>query len=240
MRITSLWLLFVIEISQASCYSPRDLRTANTENLGGSLLADIGDAVAGVVQIYAVNAKDEGISRGSGVVIFRDNAGSLVLTARHMTEGAGDDSPAKWIIKKNGLVVKARCIKRGATQDEDWALLESSYPVGDAVPVLESHGFRSHVRPYEDCVAIGYALGFDTLTVTLGHIQDADPNSSVFRMSSPIIFGNSGGGLFVTDSGRLKLAGITVAVGGSGTQAVPHLGFSVSLDTIRRRGGLTR
>src|SRR5690349_20294379 len=231
-----LFLLF----SVASCSNTSYRRQIDFSDQQPSLLADIGDAVAGVVQVYSVNAKDEGISRGSGVVIFRDNAGSLVLTARHMTEGAGDDSPAKWIIKKNGLVVKARCIKRGATQDEDWALLESSYPVGDAVPVLESHGFRSHVRPYEDCVAIGYALGFDTLTVTLGHIQDADPNSSVFRMSSPIIFGNSGGGLFVTDSGRLKLAGITVAVGGSGTQAVPHLGFSVSLDTIRRRGGLTR
>lgn len=227
--------LAILTLFLSACYPVREYAVARGHSATPDLTSLVGEVIPGVVQVYSVNERSEGVSRGSGVVIRRDSSGSLILTARHMTEG---DGIATWVVRKNGVSAEARCLKRGVGPEEDWALLETVYPVGDAVPILEPGAFGDSVKPYEPCVAVGYALGWNTLTVTLGHVQEVAGDR--VRMSAPIIFGNSGGGLFVTHDGRLWLAGITVAVGTSGMTVAEHMGISVGIPVIRRRGGLSR
>lgn len=193
------------------------------------LFATLGPCLAGSVQITAVDAQLVGVSRGSGVVVASGSQASLVLTARHMTEGEGISS---WVVRSGNKNVSARCVARGAGPLDDWALLESIGVVGTPVPVVSSVGAIG----FDRAVAIGYPLGYQSPTVTVGHIQVYSP--SLVRFSAPIIFGNSGGGLFVVKGGKLQLLAITVAVGASHEQAVEHMGIGVPIEQIRRQGGL--
>jgi S1-C subfamily serine protease len=103
------------------------------------------------------------------------------------------------------------------------------------LPAPVSESSDADPEPYEDAVAVGHALGLPDVTVTVGNIQTS--GNDFIRMSSPIIFGNSGGGLYVVRRGKLVLAGIVVAVFQSNGSAVYHMGIAIPLSTIRRKVG---
>jgi S1-C subfamily serine protease len=193
-----------------------------------ALLATVDRCVNATVQVIATNEVGQGISRGSGVVVGRNT----VLTARHMCEG----SAKAWVVRQGTVISEAFCVKLGAGPQDDWAVLVLTSPVGHPVDLVDSWGPTD--RLHAEAVAVGYALGLPSPSVTVGHIQE--PYGTQIRMSAPIIFGNSGGGLFVLEGGELRLAGITVAVFTSGPSPVCHLGLSVSVREIVRQGGLTR
>lgn len=195
------------------------------------LLATIGSCLAGSVQVYAIGSDGVGISRGSGVIVDAGLGACVVLTARHMTEGDGISS---WVVKLGKDSKKARCIMRGAGPLDDWAMLEVEGNIGKPAPVVDSG--RDGNLGYLHAVAVGYPLGWNSVTVTVGHIQSyAD---GLVRFSAPIIFGNSGGGLFIVQDGKLKLYAITVAVGSSRGQAIEFMGIGVPVSLIRKQGGL--
>lgn len=96
--------------------------------------------------------------------------------------------------------------------------MESSY-----VPV----GTPEDVYLDEKAVVVGYPLNMPEFT-TEGRIQgltdlDGDPRMAV---SAPVIFGNSGGGVFTKENGRWVLSGVVSAVGGTFFGPVSHLMYS--------------
>lgn len=208
-------------------FGPKGEFTPPPSSYDDPLFATLGPCLAGSVQIVAMDAGGMGVSRGSGVVVGPER----VLTARHMVEGA-----ASWNVKIGGRSVPARCIMRGEGPFDDWALLESAGRLGEAVPVLE-YG-RNEPLVYSRAVAIGFGLGWNSPSVTVGHIQSY--SDGMCRFSAPITFGNSGGGLFAVVDGRLRLIAITVAVGVGKGSAVEHMGIGVPVPLIRRQGGLPR
>ena len=195
------------------------------------LLSTLEACLAGSVQVHSVDAQGLGVSRGSGTVVGESGGNSLVLTARHMTEGDGISS---WVVKLGKDNRRARCIRRGAGPLDDWAVLELEGRLGKAVPLVDSG--RDGNLGYMQAVAVGYPLGWSAPTVTVGHLQSF--GEGLMRFSCPIIFGNSGGGLYVLQDGKLRLYAVTVAIGVSHGQAVSHMGIGVPITSIRKQGGV--
>lgn len=96
--------------------------------------------------------------------------------------------------------------------------MESSYiPVGSPEDVMQD----------ELAVVVGYPLNMPEFA-TEGRIQgltdlDGDPRMAV---SAPVMFGNSGGGVFTKEKGKWVLSGVVSAVGGTFFGPVSHLMYS--------------
>jgi len=83
-------------------------------------------------------------------------------------------------------------------------------------------------------IAVGFpfhhVLGAQIMTD--GRVQGTAPTGQTI-FTAPVARGNSGGGLFVREGGRYKLAGIVVGVVRDGMGgSVPHLATAMSLEQI--------
>ena len=91
------------------------------------------------------------------------------------------------------------------------------------------------IRVFTPVYAVGCPLGHDPMP-TLGQIASLhkEVNGAPFwMMNAPTIFGNSGGGIFLTDS--LELVGISSMICTYDqfiSMPVPHLGILVSMDNV--------
>lgn len=91
-----------------------------------------------------------------------------------------------------------------------------------------------------EVVVVGFPLGLGEV-LTEGRVQSFIINpeipSYVMLMTAPIVFGNSGGPMFVKENGVYKVAGIVSAVAvanlGFFPNLVTHLGFAVKLEAIK-------
>lgn len=200
----------------------------NTPSVTPAYPAGLIRCLDSVVQVTARTRENIGISRGSGVVV----SPKVVVTARHMVEPDVDHL----LVSQGDVHSEAYCIRRGMGPLDDWAVLVLQSPVGRVAPLVPPGGDAPPAL--SQAVAIGYALGLPVPTVTYGHVQPG--SSGLIRMSAPIIFGNSGGGLFAEVGGELRLVGVTVAVYTSGSAPITHMGISVSIETIVEQGGLKR
>jgi len=210
----------------ASCIAPRRYEFTEKQHPQpqpqpqGKLLDTLDKALAASVQVYALNENGEGLSRGSGTVVSASPNSSFVLTARHMT----DNPVSAWKVKQGRRVVNARVVAKG-DKDNDWAILQTDAAIGLPVRLIDA-GTSAYFA--QECVAIGHAIGLDTPTFTVGHVQLVTARE--LRISAPIYYGNSGGGLFVVQGGELRLAGIVFAF----YSAVTHLGLAVNVNVLRR------
>lgn len=162
---------------------------------------------------YVLKAESD---QGSGSLVMV--APGLALTAAHVSGTDGNR------LKVNGQLIKVVKINF----DLDVALVAVSAPCPCA-PL--------GVLPEEDdrVVAVGFPLTVSQFA-TVGHMQGLSPNNNHLLASAPIIFGNSGGGLFAFQQGQWKLVGITVNMAGANLGMfgvpVPHIVGSVPITSI--------
>lgn len=166
-------------------------------------------------------------SRGSGVIIASSTRHTRVLTAAHVVF----PSDSIMVRDLSGIYHKG---KRGRfSLVDDWAVVIVDTYLGEPVAL--------HVGPherYEDIYAVGYALGFDYATATEGRFQSE--SDGLIRFSAPIVFGNSGGGIFARSSRGLVLSGIVSKIYITyGDSPVYHIGVAVSVDLIGDSSGFS-
>lgn len=159
---------------------------------------------------------------GSGVALAKDK----VLTAKHVVTGG-----ASYSVILDGREATVVDVVRGSS---DWALVTLDREIG-----LRPVQIAPEPKRFTRCYAVGHALALKSVTLTEGYTQDSEviEGVRVLRISAPIIFGNSGGGVFTLRGGVPALIGISVAGLTANGQFVAHMALAVSLEDIRKEGG---
>lgn len=178
-----------------------------------------------VVKVY----DEEGDSIGSGVVVEEGR----VLTAWHVVKDR-----ETWVLGRDG---DTRYQYKVIWYNErlDLAELYSGIKC-PCTPLANKTGERD-----EKVVTVGYPLNYfvQTQILTEGRDQGISRFDDLYKraMTSPIIYGNSGGGVFVYRRGRWQLIGIAVSIAVSQgyyeSHPVPHISFYTPI-TNKLRWGL--
>lgn len=161
----------------------------------------------------AVASIDTGTGRGSGFFIRPD----LVVTNYHVVEGQNSVT-----LQAGGTKYSARV----ATTSEaiDVALLQV-YNANPQQPTLRL-GTASTARPGEEVIAIGYALGALSNTVTRGivsAVRQTTSNVTLIQTDAAINPGNSGGPL-------LDRTGTVIGINSMSYNRAQSLGFAIAID----------
>jgi len=176
-------------------------------------------------------------SSGSGVCFQAGRSYALVITANHVVD-EGDEAS---ISPENGTVHKALVVWRDAAEDLAVLRVPGRGVFGRAAsmaardlgyrwdPVLV-YGFPAGVKP-NGHPTFGLVAAEDDVL----ELHEPTPNGTFnhtrtvikWRITAPIFFGNSGGGVFVSEGGEWRLAGVAQLVAGSGFGGVAtHVGWS--------------
>ena len=83
----------------------------------------------------------------------------------------------------------------------------------------------------DDILVVGYPLGVAQY-ITAGIVQEYQFGNRMF-ISAPIVFGNSGGGVFQMVNNDAKLVGVAVEIVGTAFSIIPHMAVAVDLNTIK-------
>lgn len=166
--------------------------------------------------------------RGSGVIVNAEEG--LVYTARHMIEDPYVRHEVTYRTKFGAVTTTARVRIQG---DLDWAVLVTDEHIQELKHGIDLYPLGPDPAPYSEVLAIGHALGFNTVTVTEGRLQEI--GGGFVRFSAPIIFGNSGGALIVLANGKPVLLGIVFAgYAAPNGQFVTHLALAVDTRVMQR------
>tara|TARA_R100000049_G_C1944828_1_gene89697 strand:- start:1104 stop:1850 length:747 start_codon:yes stop_codon:yes gene_type:complete len=201
---------------------------------------------------------------GSGTVIHSaakaDVWSTLVLTNFHVIGGAVSLSE-EWDPKKGEKVEKERrqlvtikwvdynaCSKAIGTRGKSAEIVAYDKPADLAllrlvdrengvanVALLFPESGTMHLM--DEVWAVGAGLG-EPPFATRGELGGTDHQIQGYRYlfaTAPIIFGNSGGGLFrySIDRKRFELIGVPSKMRAAGFQAVSHMGFHIPIETVR-------
>jgi S1-C subfamily serine protease len=161
----------------------------------------------------AVASIDTGSSRGSGFFIRPD----LVVTNNHVIEGQNSVT-----LQAGGKQYTARVTSASAAID--LALLQVFNPNPDQ-PTLRL-GTAASARPGEEVIAIGYALGALSNTVTRGivsAVRQTTNNVTLIQTDAAINPGNSGGPLLDRSGKVIGINSMTISKG-------QGLGFAIAVD----------
>jgi S1-C subfamily serine protease len=161
----------------------------------------------------AVASIDTGNGRGSGFFIQPD----LVVTNNHVIEGQSSVT-----LQAGGNTYTARVMT--ASPSVDLALLQvfNSNPQQPTLPL----GTASTARPGEEVIAIGYALGALSNTVTRGIVSAFRQTTSgvtLIQTDAAINPGNSGGPLLDGSGTVIGINSMTISKG-------QNLGFAIAVD----------
>ena len=173
--------------------------------------ATIEDVVSAALP--AVASIDTGTGRGSGFFI-RPN---LVITNYHVVEGQNSVT-----LQAGGVKYTARVAS--TSEAVDVALLEV-YNANPQQPTLRL-GTAASARPGEEVLAIGYALGSLSNTVTRGivsAVRQTTANVTLIQTDAAINPGNSGGPL-------LDRSGTVIGVNSMRNTRGEGLGFAIAID----------
>lgn len=198
-------------------YGSRPFERVAPQKQEQSFAERIAPALSATVHISSRTKEGVGLSRGSGVVI--DDR--LVLTAKHIVDQTG---AFDFVVSQGKQLVIGRCVARGRG-DDDWALLMLDQHIGRAIRMID-RGYKLEL--YGECLVVGHPAGLKSPTVTTGRIQEVLDRQ--IRISAPIWFGNSGGGMYVDVRGELRLAGLTVAMFGP----TAHMGLVCHVNAVRK------
>jgi S1-C subfamily serine protease len=200
---------------------------------------------------------------GSGTVVYsadRDDAGrfeTFILTNHHVIAGAVHIVP-RWnslkgryenmeqrdrvqvetFVYDKGKVVETRDFQADIvahSETHDIAVLRLCYPRKAAciAPLLPA-GFA--LRLFQPVYAVGCSLLHEPIA-TSGHVTDLEDlldGSTYCMCTAPIIFGNSGGGVFVEIDGTWYLAGVPSRIAVSRGSPITHMAWFVPPDRIRQ------
>jgi len=194
---------------------------------------DSGDNGAGQIGDSADSDSLVPIGTGSGFIV--DEAGHVITNA-HVVSGAEKLS----VTLSDGTDVPATLV--GSDELIDVAILELDLPTGASVPGVATFGDSSKLRPGDQVVAIGNALGEFPNTVSEGTVNATDrafPNqgglTDWIQHDAEIWHGNSGGPLLNL---RGEVVGINTAGLGSGMMGADtgsaDMAFAVEGNTVCR------
>jgi len=152
---------------------------------------------------------DQLVPIGSGSGFFADELGHVITNA-HVVDGAQELS----VVLQDGTQVPAKLI--GADDLVDVAIIQVELPSGTSVPSVAAFGDSDALRPGEEVVAIGNALGEFPNTVSEGTVNGTNrafPGmgglTTYVQHDAEIWHGNSGGPL-------LNLRGEVVGINTAG------------------------
>ncbi len=159
---------------------------------------------------------------GTGIVFRSDNLYSYILTNAHVVDGYDYA-----IVTPRDSADRYWCTVLGVDPVRDLAVVRSFSPGWPALPF----GDASALRPGDQVVAIGYALGISgPATVTQGIVSAVRYESSnqrwLIQTDAALNPGNSGGPLF-------NMAGEVVGINTFGIRDTEGLGFAVSAVTVK-------
>jgi S1-C subfamily serine protease len=161
----------------------------------------------------AVASIDAGNSRGSGFFVRPD----LVVTNNHVIEGQSSVT-----LQAGGNKYTARVMSTSPAID--LALLQV-YNANPQQPTLRL-GTAASARPGEEVIAIGYALGALSNTVTRGivsAVRETQNNVTLIQTDAAINPGNSGGPLLDRSGAVIGINSMTISKG-------QGLGFAIAVD----------
>jgi S1-C subfamily serine protease len=170
---------------------------------------------------------------GSGVVIYSNTKGadfSLILTAKHVIrDGFGEISPTVNVtVFPEEEEYVGRVIK--VSKDYDLALVR----IDTALDFVATRGNKEVLPIFTRVHKIGCGLGTAPFP-TSGQIAQFGNHAFRLMVTSPIIFGDSGGGIFTEIDGELRLIGIVSAVASTNRgMVVPHMGIIVNIFAIEQ------
>jgi S1-C subfamily serine protease len=204
-------------------------------------------------------------SSGSGVLLYsedREGAGeyrTFVITNHHVVGSAihvvkkWDSLKAEWRSFEANDRVRVevfRYLRGGRTvlgqpipavivahnAEEDLALLELDYPL-QALHCATLLPESTDLKLTQEVCAVGCSLGCDPCA-SFGRVTDLEElidNRTYIMASAPIIYGNSGGGIFTCVGGAWYFCGIPsrISVTRQG-QAITHLAYFIPPDRLRR------
>jgi S1-C subfamily serine protease len=162
---------------------------------------------------------------GSGTVFDTHGGYSVIITARHVIEDA-----------------KKIRVRFYPSEAEYTAVITKIYEQGDLAFLMVKHVHEyvaNHGRPFELQVfmktyKIGSALGSFMPRATEGIVSEVDTDYNYFITSSPVIYGDSGGGIYVEDGGKFVLVGVTVALPlAQGHFPVYHIGYVIDMFALQ-------
>ncbi|HET7093672.1 MAG TPA: trypsin-like peptidase domain-containing protein [Thermomicrobiales bacterium] len=170
------------------------------------------------------------VGTGSGFII--DDQGHAITNA-HVVDGSDKLSVDLY----DGTTVPATVV--GKDDLLDIAVIKLDLPAGTSVPGVAKLGDSSVVRPGDQVVAIGSALGEFTNTVTEGTVNAVDRGldgygfDKLIQHDAEIWHGNSGGPLINL---RGEVVGVNAAgIGGDGMSAEiqpASIGFAIESDAV--------
>jgi S1-C subfamily serine protease len=155
---------------------------------------------------------------GSGVIIDKFRGYVFILTAQHVVK---DGKEFFVTFYPDQDTYPAELLK--LSPDHDLAILQ----------VKHNHKYVANWHaPFEPLIftevyKIGASLGSLHPRVTNGLVSDVDEYG--FIVSAPVVFGDSGGGIFMEDNGEYVLIGIVKALGVAAPYGMPlpvfHVGY---------------
>lgn len=181
---------------------------------------------------------------GSGTVVYSAKHGgrhlTYVLTAYHIVEQNYDPRtpiPLEVMTFKEGRKVREEAgVVVSVNPDLDLALIEIETEKGfDAVAKMISPEKAQNVRLYARVHALGCPLGYAPIP-TSGELTSKSKvldGQSYWMINAPTIFGNSGGGIYLADTG--EMIGILSRISAYKNLidvAVPHMGIVTSMPDI--------
>ena len=160
-------------------------------------------------------------SSGSGVIVGSSAEATVILTARHVVQGA---QLLTAVIFPDETEHTATIIK--LSQKYDLALI--AIDVGHPYVALLSDGPTPVV--YQEVFKVGAGAGSDPHPGT-GIISSYD--DELMMVDTGVTYGDSGGGIWVDEDGEYKLIGTIVMVGTIG-QGVPiyHQGLALNREVL--------
>lgn len=176
---------------------------------------------------------DQLVPVGSGSGFFADELGHVITNA-HVVDGAQD----LMVVLQDGAQLPAEVI--GADELVDVAIIQVDLPSGSAVPGVAAFGDSEALRPGEEVVAIGNALGEFPNTVSQGTVNGVDrafPGmgglSTFVQHDAEIWHGNSGGPLLNLHGEvvGINTAGISDSAMGTSTGSA-DMAFAVEGNTV--------
>jgi len=173
------------------------------------------------------------VGSGSGFIVDADGH---VITNAHVVAGADELT----VVLSDGTEMPATVV--GSDELLDVAILNLDLPAGESVPGVATFGDSSSLRPGDEVVAIGNALGEFPNTVSEGTVNATDrsfPNegglTTWIQHDAEIWHGNSGGPLLNL---RGEVVGINTAGIGSGMMGADtgsaDMAFAVEGNTVCR------
>lgn len=162
------------------------------------------------------------ISTGSGTAIDQYGGFTIILTAKHVVK----DAEEIWVRFHNENHDYLATVLK-VSDDHDLALLM----VQHRHKYIANWGDPMEMLVFEEVFKVGHALGAEEPHVTEGIVSSVE--EYYFVTSSPVVMGDSGGGIFWFDGEDYILIGVTAALGvarmGRNKFPVFHIGYATDM-----------